>query len=125
MRALPYTTVFICLLATPALAQGSIVHASNASAAASEAVGELTLAGVKTVGGAAALPLGIVGVASMGVGASATAGGSVLTEAGEGLAEVSGEALEAAWGPLDVDDAVVVRPDGPPTLKPKTDEAGQ
>jgi hypothetical protein len=95
----------------------SFQHSAAASEAASETIANLAAAGIETVAGAVALPLAVVGGASMLAGESARAGGEVLAGAGTAMTDAAAEVLEETWGaPLSVDDRVVVNPAPAPTV---------
>jgi hypothetical protein len=104
------------LLATPALAADSVTHASAAVTASGQAVGELATFGIQAVGGVSALPIGVAGGASQIVGAVVNVGGDSLGGAGNDLQRAADQAITDAWGPLRVDDRVVVRPDPAPKV---------
>lgn len=102
--------------AGPAYAQDSVTHASKALTGASDVTGHLAASGLESVAGAVALPVAVVGGASIVAGASAQAAGGAFTEGGAELAGAAHELLEATWGPLVVDDRIVMRPDPAPVL---------
>ena len=104
------------LLAPAALAPDSATHASAAVTASGQAVGELATFGIQAVGGVSAVPIGVAGGASQMVGAVANAGGDSLGGAGHDLQKAADQAIVDAWGPLKVDDRVVVHPDPAPKV---------
>jgi hypothetical protein len=104
------------LTATPAFAADSVTHASAAVTASGQVVGNLSTAGIQAVRGVLALPMGVAGGASEVVGTIANAGGESLGQAGTGLQKSADEAIEDAWGPLKVDDRIVLRPDPAPAV---------
>ena len=104
------------LSASPALAADSVTHASAAVTASGEAVGEFATFGIQAVGGVSALPMGVAGGASQIVGAVTNVAGDSLGGAGNDLQRTADQAIINAWGPLKVDDRVVVHPDPAPKV---------
>jgi len=106
------------LIAGPALAADgdSVTHASAAVTASGQAIGNLTASGIQAVGGVSALPMGFAGGASQVIGIVAGAGGESLGGAGHDLQKAADQAITDAWGPLKVDDRVIVHPDPAPKV---------
>ena len=104
------------LIASPALAADSVTHASAAVTASGQALGNLTASGIQAVGGVSAVPMGFAGGASQVVGIVAGAGGESLGGAGHDLQKAADQAIIDAWGPLKVDDRVVVHADPAPRV---------
>lgn len=124
MKLIAPFAMTVGLAAGPALAQDSVTYASRAAKDSVSAAANLTAAGVSAVGGVVALPLGLAGGASMAVGGSAQAAGSVASEVGADLVEGADQLLNDSWGPLKVDDKVIVTPDPAPQLDRKTERGG-
>jgi hypothetical protein len=109
MREVMIVTAAACLAAGPALAEDSVGHASKAANASVAAVANLAAAGVEAVGGSVALPLALAGGLSEAVGETLTAVGTDARTGGEQL-------LRDSWGPLAVDERVIVRADPAPKV---------
>lgn len=118
MRHLVFAAALMA--APPAFAADNVTHGSAAVTASGQAVGNLAASGVQTVAGVSAVPLGVVGAGSAVVGESARVGGESLGGAGTDLTRAADQALTDAWGPLKVDDRVVVHPDPAPHVPYQT-----
>jgi hypothetical protein len=116
MRHVLKISAAFALVGAPALAQDSGQHVSAAANASGAALAHLTAAGVEVVGGVVALPLGVAGGASEAVGAIARIGGESLEAGGVASQVAADRALTDSWGPLTVDNRVIVRPDPAPQV---------
>ncbi|PZQ65171.1 MAG: hypothetical protein DI570_02855 [Phenylobacterium zucineum] len=102
------------LLAAPAFAQDSGREGSQASTAASEAVGHLAASGVKTAVCVAAVPVSAAAVGTSVVGAGAVSVGAASVKTGAGLSVAAkGGATDVS---LKVDDDVVIAADPAPKV---------
>ncbi|HEY0435677.1 MAG TPA: hypothetical protein VGC92_03505 [Phenylobacterium sp.] len=106
-------TALGAILAGPALAQDSGADASNASGAASQAVGLLGASGIKTALAVSAVPASVAAVGVSTVGAVSTAAGHVGAASGADLSQAAGASARAG---LRVDDVVVIAPDPAPKV---------
>lgn len=116
MRHLLVLIPALALAAAPALAEDSVGHASAAVNDSAEAVAHLAAAGVQTVGGVLALPIGAAGAASEATGAIAKTGGESVGAMGVDAQKGAKQMLVDSWGPLSVDNRVVVRADPAPKV---------
>lgn len=103
------------LCATPALARtdSSYAAASEQSAQAAAALAE---AGVKTVTGLAAVPLGVAGLGSAAVGSTAEGVADVSNAAAADFSQAGVDAVGFATSPLTVTDTVVLAPQPAPNV---------
>ena len=85
--------------ASTAHAQDSLANASKASADSAVALGELTEAGVKVVGGAVALPVAAAGVVMEGAGKAPHQGGKAMWDSANGPLEITPETVAAQPAP--------------------------
>lgn len=123
MRSILPLTAAAVLAASPAVAEDSVGHLSNAGADASGAVANLTVAGIESVGGVVALPLGLAGAGSVAAGAVSNAAGDAFGQTGEAALDGADEMIRRSWGPLAVDAPVIVAHDPAPSreaLKPRS-----
>jgi hypothetical protein len=116
MRAFIALTATAALAAGPALAADSATHASAAVTASGQAVANLAEAGIQTIAGTVALPVGVAGGLSEATGQVAAASGESLKGSGGAMRKSADQAIEDAWGPLKVDDRIVVKPDPKPAV---------
>jgi hypothetical protein len=106
----------LTLIGTPAFAQDSVEHASAAVNASGEAVAHLATAGIQAVGGVVATPIGLAGGVSEVVGGVARTGGESLEAVGVDAQRSADRAITDSWGPLSVDNRIIVRPDPAPRV---------
>ena len=116
MRHILEISAAFALVGAPALAQDSVQNVSAAANASGAALAHLTTAGVQFVGGGVAPPLGVAGGASEVVGEIARAGGESLAANGVASQAAADRAITDSWGPLSVDNRVIVRPDPAPQV---------
>ena len=99
-KALTGIGLIIALMAaSSAQAQDSLANASKASADSAVAVGEMTEAGVKVVGGAVALPVAAVGILAEGAGKALHQGGMAMWQSANGPLEITPQTLTAQPAP--------------------------
>lgn len=91
--------IMALMAASSAEAQDSLANASKASADSAVAVGEMTEAGVKVVGGAVALPIAAVGIVAEGAGKALHQGGKAMWESANGPLEITPQTLTAQPAP--------------------------
>jgi len=96
------------------LADDSFNHAAKASDGASGVVGNLTASGVEAAVGASAIPVILAGGVSVVAGGSAAVTGSAVANSDGARVKSTDESVTQTWGPLKVDDKVVVAPDPAP-----------
>jgi hypothetical protein len=95
-KVLTGISLIMALMATSsAQAQDSLANASKASADSAVALGEMTEAGVKVVGGAVALPIAAVGIVAEGAGKALHQGGKAMWESANGPLEITPQTLTA------------------------------
>jgi len=92
-------TIAALLMASSVHAQDSLANASKASADSAVAIGEMTEAGVKVVGGAVALPVAAVGIVVEGTGKVLHQGGKAMWDSANGPLEITPETVTAQPAP--------------------------
>lgn len=80
-------------------AQDSMANVSKASVDSAVAVGEMTEAGVKVVGGAVALPVAAVGILAESAGKALHQGGKAMWDSANGPLEITPQTLTAQPAP--------------------------
>jgi hypothetical protein len=115
----------LALVGGPAFAADSVEHASQAATYSVAGVAHLAASGIEAVGGIVAVPLGVAGGVSQVVGGIARVGGESLEAAGLDAEAAANQALTDSWGPLSVDDRVIVRPDPAPQVPYQAQKAAR
>lgn len=88
-----------CLMASSVHAQDSLANASKASTDSAVAIGEMTEAGVKVVGGAVALPVAAVGMVVEGTGKALHYGSKAMWDSAQRPLEITPQTVTAQPAP--------------------------